>query len=280
MQELTSAQCVIFDFDGPLCRLFARRPAPAIAGRLRTTYGHALADTAASETSDPLRLLTLAFSTSSPGEALGEGEGRGAASVTCATPARGAAPVTETAPVTGATGAGATGAAPVRTRPVPGETARAIERSLTEEEIAAAVDAFPTPYADTLVRTLCATGRTVAVATDNSAAAVERYLSGRGLLGLFADRVRGRTLDQAGPRLKPDPDCVERALHASGAAPADAVMIGDSARDVRAARAAGVAFVGYARNERKERELRDGGAETITTSLRDVLLTVDPLAHV
>ncbi|RCG18977.1 HAD family hydrolase [Streptomyces diacarni] len=243
MQELTSAQCVIFDFDGPLCRLFARRPAPLIAGRLRTTYQHALPDAAAHQTSDPLHLLTLAFGTSLPGETARAAERSTA-------------------------------------RAMQDATARAMERSLTEEETAAAVGAFPTPYADTLVRTLCATGRTVAAATDNSAAAVERYLSGRGLLGLFAGRICGRTLDQDGPRLKPDPDCVERALHASGAAPADAVMIGDSARDVLAARAAGVAFVGYARNERKERELRDSGAETLTTSLRDVLLTVDPLAHV
>ncbi|WP_209238268.1 HAD family hydrolase [Streptomyces oryzae] len=235
---IDSARCVIFDFDGPLCHLFARRTAASVAGRLRETYTDRAEGAAGSEgsagkwpdTNDPLRLLTAAFADSTL---------------------------------------------------LPPESARQMERSLVAEEIAAAEVAFPTGYADALVRTLCATGRTVAVATDNSAEAVERYLAGRTLLEAFAGRVSGRVCDGAAPlRLKPDPDCVLRALETTGAEAADTVMIGDSARDVTAARAAGVGFVGYARNERKERELREAGAEWVVPSLREILLTVDPLAHV
>ncbi|NSC22497.1 HAD family hydrolase [Streptomyces albus subsp. chlorinus] len=229
MRELTSAQCVIFDFDGPLCRLFARRTAASVAARLWETYvPHAPRDSWP-HTPDPLRLLATAFEAPSP---------------------------------------------------LPRGTAHELEHSLTQEEIAAAEGAFPTGYADALVRTLGATGRRPAVATDNSAAAVERYLAGRGLLDAFAGRVCGRRCDADGPRLKPDPDCVRRALEATGTPAADAVMIGDSARDLGAARAAGVAFVGYARNDRKEAELRTAGAIHVVGSLKEILLTVDPLAHV
>ncbi|MEU2725111.1 HAD family hydrolase [Streptomyces smyrnaeus] len=239
-REISSAQCVIFDFDGPLCHLFARRTAASVADRLREAYATAPDGTPRTwpETTDPLRLLTAAF--------------EGAA-------------------------------------PLPQESALRMEHSLSLEEVAAAEVAFPTGYADTLVRTLRATGRTVAVATDNCADAVERYLAKRSLLEAFSaegrpsgapGRVCGRVCDSAGPRLKPDPDCVLRALESTGADAAKTVMIGDSARDVAAAHAAGVGFVGYARNERKGRELHGAGAEWVVPSLREVLLTVDPLAHV
>ncbi len=229
--RISSAECVIFDFDGPLCHLFARRTAASVADALRAAYAEGPGGPAAGwpETSDPLRLLTAAFDDGTL---------------------------------------------------LPPESARRMEQSLSSEEVAAAAIAFPTGYADTLVRTLHATGRTVAVATDNSADAVRRYLAGRNLLEPFGERLCGRVCNGTGLRLKPDPDCVLRALESTGTAPDATTMIGDSAQDAAAARAAGVGFVGYARNERKARELRAAGAEWVVGSLREVLLTVDPLAHV
>jgi hypothetical protein len=41
-----------------------------------------------------------------------------------------------------------------------------------------------------------------------------------------------------------------------------------------------VAFLGYARNERKYEQLRAAGAEHLVGSLRDVVVVVDPRAHV
>ncbi|GGO46623.1 hydrolase [Streptomyces daqingensis] len=157
--------------------------------------------------------------------------------------------------------------------------ARDIERALTKEEVQAAPGAFPTAYADTLVRTLSATGRQLAITTNNSQQAVERYLQTRNTGELFADRIHGRSAE--GPlRLKPDPHCLLQALESTGTSPQDALMIGDAVRDLEAARAAGVAFLGYAPGDRKAEQLRAAGAEYIVDSLREVVLAVDPGAHV
>lgn len=59
-----------------------------------------------------------------------------------------------------------------------------------------------------------------------------------------------------------------------GAAPATALMIGDTPSDLLAARAAGVPFLGYARTERKGELLRDAGATVVVDSLEPVLRLV------
>ncbi|BDD73700.1 hypothetical protein JCM4020_43200 [Streptomyces coelicolor] len=56
-----------------------------------------------------------------------------------------------------------------------------------------------------------------------------------------------------------------------GAAPARALMVGDSASDVTAARRAGVPFLGYGHNERKTKLLKQAGADTVVDSLEPVL---------
>ncbi|MGH3116839.1 MAG: HAD family hydrolase [Streptomyces sp.] len=157
--------------------------------------------------------------------------------------------------------------------------ARDMERVLTEEEVKAAPGAFPTAFADTLVRTLNATGRQLAVTTNNSPQAVERYLESRQTAELFAGQIHGRG-GEGTLHLKPDPYCLLRALESTGTPAEEALMIGDAPRDLEAARAAGVAFLGYARNERKAAELRAAGVEHTVDSLRDVVVIVDPGAHV
>lgn len=147
-----------------------------------------------------------------------------------------------------------------------------------EEELRAAPHAYPTPYADRLVRTLAATGYRLAVVTDKSPQAVERYLAGRRLDALFAGHVHGREPDA--PHPKPDPHCLLRALESTGTHAHDALLIGDAPADVTAAGKAGVPFLGYAPDERRATALREAGAEHITESLREVLLAVDPGAHV
>jgi HAD superfamily hydrolase (TIGR01549 family) len=228
---IEAAKAVLFDFDGPICHLFRRRPASAVADRLRQLVLDGDTDGTADwlpETGDPLEILRAAFGQ----------------------------------PALIKSGA-----------------ARDIERALTEEEVLAAPGAFPTAYADALIRTLVATGRELAITTNNSQQAVERYLETRTTHELFAGRVHGRSAEGE-LRLKPDPDCLLRALESTKAQAQDALMIGDAPRDLEAARAAGVAFLGYARNERKEEELRAAGAGHVVGSLREVLLTVDPRAHV
>ncbi|MBQ0987847.1 HAD-IA family hydrolase [Streptomyces sp. F63] len=148
-------------------------------------------------------------------------------------------------------------------------TVAELERLLAAEEVRAAACAEPTPYADELVQRLHATGHALAVTTNNAAEAAETYLERRGLAELFRPHVHGRVTEPW--LLKPDPDCLHRALRSTGHDAAMALMIGDSTADLLAARAAGVRFLGYARDETRRRRLLDAGAELAVTSYRDVL---------
>ncbi|MFE9678542.1 HAD family hydrolase [Streptomyces sp. NPDC006259] len=147
-----------------------------------------------------------------------------------------------------------------------------LEERLTQEELKAAASAMPTAWADPLIRTLTAVGRRLAVTTNNSPRVVTRYLTSRGLTSCFLPHVYGRTRDLH--LLKPDPDCLNRALRAMGTAPSAALMIGDAPSDCLAARRAGAPFLGYARNKRKEELLRDAGATHVVNSLEPVLAAV------
>ncbi|WP_399188759.1 HAD family hydrolase [Streptomyces sp. WAC 04229] len=143
------------------------------------------------------------------------------------------------------------------------------EERLTREELRAVPTAWPTAYADPLIRTWSALGVGLAVTTNNSPRVVGEYLATRGLLDCFAPHIYGRTRDLH--LLKPDPYCLNRALSAMGVAPAQALMVGDTTSDLTAARRAGVPFLGYARNEEKAKVLRQAGAETVVDSLQPVL---------
>ncbi|WP_307538103.1 HAD family hydrolase [Streptomyces sp. V3I8] len=144
-----------------------------------------------------------------------------------------------------------------------------LEDRLTQQELKAAPSAWPTEFADPLIRTWSAVGARLAVATNNSPRTAATYLESRGLSGCFAPNIYGRTQDL--DHLKPHPHCLNRALNALGAAPRSALMIGDAPSDYLAAESAGVPFLGYARNERKEKLLRDAGARYVVASLEPVL---------
>ncbi|WP_306321473.1 MULTISPECIES: HAD family hydrolase [unclassified Streptomyces] len=123
--------------------------------------------------------------------------------------------------------------------------------------ICRAVDpAWPTPYADPLIRTWTAVGAHLGVVTDNSAEAARRYLEGRGLSACFGPRVYGR---------------LDRAMAGTGATPGHTLMIGATVAELVAAREAGVAFVGYARDPDRERVLREAGAEQVIDSLKPII---------
>ncbi|MBB1245950.1 HAD family hydrolase [Streptomyces durbertensis] len=147
--------------------------------------------------------------------------------------------------------------------------ARRLGDALAAEELAAAATAWPTPYADQLIRTLHATGRRLAIVSDHAPEAVERYLRGRGLEALFAGNVHGRDADH--PRPLPDPDVLRRALASTGVPPEAVLFVGDSARGLAAARAAGVRFAAYARDEERAARLTAGGAEHVVPSLLDLV---------
>lgn len=207
---LTATRCVLFDFDGPICRLFPRGASASLADELRTLVAKFGAED----------LLTA-------------GE-RGAID-----------PHVVLRAVHRAR----------RERDV-AELLDLMEESLTAGEVDAARRAWPTPYADVLIEGLAERHVRLAVVTNNAPEAARCHLELRGLRGRFA-AVHGRT----DPGLmKPEPHVVLRALDSLGCAPEDAVMIGDTGADVRAAERAGVRFIGYGRNARKVKGLRDAGA--------------------
>lgn len=217
-----SATCVLFDFDGPVCRLFAGYPAENVAAdllkRLRQQGREGLLSPREAASGDPHAVL------------------------------RALARINPRSPYL-----------------------KGLEAALTEHELRAAEAAEATPYADELIRALEAREYGLAVTTNNSASVVRRYLTPRGLVDCFGPHIHGRTQDLL--RLKPDPDCLQRALDSTGVPASRALMIGDTPADWEAARKAGVAFVGYARNAEKRNALLEAGADesAVVASLGPVL---------
>lgn len=84
---------------------------------------------------------------------------------------------------------------------------------------------------------LRARGAVLAVLTNKERRFAEKLLAELGLLAAFDALVAGDTL----PVKKPHPDIVRHALQCLRAQPQEALLVGDSVTDVRAARAAGIA---------------------------------------
>ncbi|WP_241778441.1 HAD hydrolase-like protein [Streptomyces sp. AcH 505] len=223
LELLEPVTCVMFDFDGPVCHLFAGHPAEQVADDLvsclRTLNTEELLRAEGVNWKDPHAVVRLAG----------------------------------------------------RLYPNSG-LVETLEERLTAHELRAAHGAIPTTHADELIRALWAKSYKLAVTTNNSASVVESYLSTKGLLDYFAPHVHGRTKDLL--RLKPDPDCLIRALESTGAAAAESLMIGDTGADCEAAHKAGIAFIGYAKTEAKRVQLKSAGAERIVSSLDQVLEAV------
>ena len=207
---------VLFDFDGPLVRLFAGYPAPEVARRLLAELRNRIpaADLGFSDRTDPHRVLLelgglLAEASELPGA---EAE----------------------------------------------QVVSRISQLLTEQERWAAASAAPTPDADRLVAELLGAGCRLAITSNNAPEAIVAYLArerASGIAEAFGEHVYGRSPD---PRLmKPDPDCVRRALKGLRCEdPGQALLIGDSPSDYQAATAAGVRFLGFASTERGALRLR------------------------
>ncbi|MER5395848.1 HAD-IA family hydrolase [Streptomyces sp. NPDC002599] len=220
---ITGARFVLFDFDGPVCRLYAGHAAEKVARDLvewlEQQGMRRLLSPEEREHADPLAVLHAVNRRSPRSDLVAE-----------------------------------------------------LEERFTQQELKAVAKAWPTEYADAVIRTWRAVGVRLAIATNNSPRTASRYLEGRGLSECFAPHVYGRTRNL--DHLKPDPNCLNRALNALGADPSKALMIGDAPSDLHAARSAGVPFLGYARHPDKEKLLRDAGAEHVVASLETVLQTL------
>ena len=123
---------------------------------------------------------------------------------------------------------------------LPETEAAPIHRRLDEIELAIARRATPAPGANTLLGLLQRRGARLGIVTRNTRTNARTTLSASALDRHFTDQdIIGR--HEASP--KPDPHGIEHLLESWGAAPEDAVMVGDYLFDLQAGRAAGVTTV-------------------------------------
>lgn len=121
-----------------------------------------------------------------------------------------------------------------------------------------------------LLEALHARGWTLAVATGKSDRGLAACLGGHGIAGRFASL---QTADRHPS--KPNPAMLEAALLEAGAAPDEAVMIGDTAFDMAMARAAGVRAIGVAWGYHSAAELLAAGAEAVAADARELKDLID-----
>ncbi|WP_424567723.1 HAD family hydrolase [Streptomyces sp. CH-036] len=213
---LSCCDCILFDFDGPICHVFEGLPASGVAQELLALLADiapALNDGALA-TDDPMVVHQLSQ----------QGGDRVLA---------------------------------------------AVEAALTEAEVrAVAVAGPPTPGAVDALKAARASGRRVAVVSNNSAECVHTYLSAHGLSSVV-EVVVGR------PALRPDlmkPSPFPLLVAAShlGVAPGRATLVGDSLSDVQAAQAATAGSIGFANKAGKTEALGAAGADVVTEDMHDI----------
>ena len=107
---------------------------------------------------------------------------------------------------------------------------------------------------------------TLAVATGKSDRGLVATLAANDLSDLFDSL---QTADRHPS--KPHPAMLEEALVECGAAPGDAVMIGDTSFDIEMAKAAGVRAIGVAWGYHEPEELLRAGAEAVAATPRDLM---------
>jgi HAD superfamily hydrolase (TIGR01509 family) len=144
-----------------------------------------------------------------------------------------------------------------------GDDVRAAEKVLYTELID---EVMPLAGARELIEDLKGSGHTVILASSAKPSELEHYLTLLDARSL----VDGWTDSGDVERTKPEPDLVRAALEKAGAAPKDAVMIGDSTWDCRAAKAARVRSIGVLTGGFSEAELLDAGASKAFTSVDEL----------
>ncbi|MGH3928145.1 MAG: HAD family hydrolase [Pseudonocardiaceae bacterium] len=139
--------------------------------------------------------------------------------------------------------------------------ARYVNAAFTAHEIEAIATAEPTPAAHDLIRAWSATGRPLAIVSNNSTIAIHAYLDLHNLRP-HVTHVSARTSPDP-VLLKPNPHLVIKTLTAFDVPAAAATFIGDSVTDIEAARAAHTMSIGYANKPGKITELMTAGADTV-----------------
>jgi HAD superfamily hydrolase (TIGR01509 family) len=209
----------MFDFDGPICSVFAGLPAPEVADQLRRVLVRLDASLTAEleQEDDPLSIYR---------HSVNEG------------PA----------------------------------VVAAIYYALVDAELKAVRSATPTAGAADALAAAHESGRSVAVVSNNAAAAVTVYLR-QHLLMDRVDYVAARRTPEPG-LMKPNPHYLIDAATALGVSPHECALVGDSATDAEAAKRAGMFAVGYANKPGKAERLADAGADVIIRSMSTLALAL------
>jgi phosphoglycolate phosphatase len=150
------------------------------------------------------------------------------------------------------------------------DLAARVETEMTDQELAAVATAAPTPYVHEVVTACHNSDRSVAVVSNNSAAAVHSYLARHGLDGRISLVVARTNHNPA--LLKPSPHLITQAIRALNAEPGECALVGDSVTDVQGARLASVQSIGYANKPGKREPLTAAGAGAVINSLADLAL--------
>lgn len=146
------------------------------------------------------------------------------------------------------------------------EVKQRIYGAIEKIEIDSAKDAQLTPGAKEALNELKQMRKKLIVVTNNGKLGTERTLERLGLTGILDGVV---TRDHA-DELKPDPEMVLKALEVAGAKPNEAILVGDSIIDIRAAGAVSVRSVAVPTGPFSLARLLEEGPDFIITSFLDV----------
>ncbi|MGC4940508.1 HAD family hydrolase [Kribbella sp. DT2] len=148
------------------------------------------------------------------------------------------------------------------------ELAQRLEAALQEAELAAVRTALPTPGAAESIAACNASGRVVAIVSNNYGQAVTDYLARIGLAEQVAYIVGRNATDPT--LMKPSPHLIEKAIQALNLESSDCVFVGDQTTDIEAGRAAGVPTIGYANKPGKVDALQSVGADVVLTGMLEL----------
>jgi HAD superfamily hydrolase (TIGR01509 family) len=149
-----------------------------------------------------------------------------------------------------------------------GQEVRAAEKVLYAELIG---EVQPLTGARALMEDLKSSGHTVILASSAKPEELEHYLTLLDARSLADDWTDSADVEAT----KPAPDLVLAALEKAGAAPKDAVMIGDSVWDCKAAKAARVRSIGVLTGGFSEAELSAAGASKVFESVEKLRAGLD-----
>ncbi|GAA0273210.1 HAD family hydrolase [Cryptosporangium japonicum] len=148
------------------------------------------------------------------------------------------------------------------------DLAQVVDKALTDAEVRAVATAEPTPGAREFLEACQATGRPVAIVSNNSSEAIRAYLNRTALTSLVA-HVEGRD-HQRPDQMKPSPYLLFRALSVGREAPTVAAFVGDSVTDVQAGNRARVMTIGFANKLGKVSQLSGAGSAAVVRKLTEL----------